>query len=652
MLLFQTTDPTDPASSTGPYGSLDFGKQVEEETKKALNFNEYQEFFLKLEDQAVKTSRSLAGSIKGYSQILETTMFNVMDATISIGGSQQDVLDFAEQYAATTGKVPPLIEEQVIEAVKLSKEFGVTTKEIAAMVGQMSQLGLGQAKAIDTMKKIGETARKYGVNAGALTKTVQENIKKSVGYTFKDGIKGLTEMAAQAQRLGMSIDSSFSLYKDFLDPDKAIEFASEVSMLGGEFAKAFGDPYANMNKSVDEIQQSLIDAASASATFNEKTGEYEISRQGQQALLAFTEKYGGNFEELSAAAAQSAKQMEVMNQVGFQPDISEEDRSLLSSMAEKGKDGTWKVQLPGTEEWINVSEVNAENMKEFADAAKYKEKDIKDVNASMLSTAERQLTTLNEIKMALVRQGGLEGGDAVKKSAENLNQAALNFESLTLRTKTTYDTLITTMNAATEATTKWIKDTLPKLIGVMIDEANSTTTLRTEDLFLPNTAGETSISGPEGSFLTIPNDEVLAAPNISEFINSSMGSFKKLNDLESEISKGELMKARAVAESIGKNLEDIGDPFAMMSKNKSGGATLQNAMGGKPTNLGEVMSSNVTTNVNTTNTQKVEGGFTITIDASKVPNSLDPTMLKNEIMSVMYKLGDEMKKQGVLNFKI
>jgi len=90
----------------------------------------------------------------------------------------------------------------------------------------------------------------------------------------------------------------------------------------------------------------------------------------------------------------------------------------------------------------------------------------------------------------------------------------------------------------------------------------------------------------------------------------------------------------------------------MMSKNTSGGATLQNAMGGKPTNLGEVMSSNVTTNVNTTNTQKVEGGFTITIDASKVPNSLDPTMLKNEIMSVMYKLGDEMKKQGVLNFKI
>ena len=89
-----------------------------------------------------------------------------------------------------------------------------------------------------------------------------------------------------------------------------------------------------------------------------------------------------------------------------------------------------------------------------------------------------------------------------------------------------------------------------------------------------------------------------------------------------------------------------------MSVTNKNNPTLQNALGEKSTKLSEVMTTTTNTNINTTNTQNLSGGFTVTIDASKVPNSLDPTMLKNDMMKVMYQLNDEMKKQGVLNFKL
>ena len=645
MLLFADETPetglgTDPTGDA--FGYTKIAKAFKDAMVDALDPSRYQSFFIKLEDQAKKSARTLAGSIEGYSDRLQESMFNVYKQTVSIGGSTKDVIDFAEQYATTTGRVPPILEESVVEAIKLSKEFGISTKEIAAMTGEFSKLGLTQPKAIEAIKKIGETARKNMVNAATLTKTVQENLKKTASYTFKDGVKGLTEMAAKAQRLGVSLESSFSLFDKFMDPDKAIEFASEMQMLGGEFAAQFGDPFSNMGASVEELREKLTKSASSFAEFDAKTGEFKVSREGLKALRILSDQTGESMESLASVATQSAKEMKIMNEVGFKPEISDDDRKLLSSIADQ-KDGEWKVQLPGTEEWIKVSEVNAKNMEDFQKASQFKEKTVEEVNKSMLSIAEQQNATLQQIRDAVILRGGLDTGKDVAKIAntinESLGKAAEKIADLYPATK-----MKEIVNEAEIALTSYINTNfeahLNKIIKGFEDVAKAlgriVPTIPSEDAFFPK-GGPPKVMSEGQIYEGISGDEVMMGTNLSKGF---------------EMSREQLKTMRVLADTFGVSMEDLKDPFKMMSVTNKNNPTLQNALGEKSTKLSEVMTTTTNTNINTTNTQNLSGGFTVTIDASKVPNSLDPTMLKNEMMKVMYQLNDEMKKQGVLNFKL
>lgn len=638
MFLFQSPeDPTAEGSfqAKGVYGFItELGTAIND----ALSPDKIQEFFLKLEDEAVKTSRKLSGSIQGYSDDLESTMFNVFKNTIKIGGSTQDVVNFAEQYADTTGRVTPLLDEQIIRSVKLSKEFGVSVKEIAAMTGEFTKLGLTQEHAINTMKKIGVEARKNMVNVGTLTKLVQENLKKSAAYSFKEGVKGLTEMAAKAQRLGVSLESSFSLFDKFMDPDNAVEFASEMSMLGGQFAAQFGDPFSNMGADVEELREKLTKAASASAVFNEKTGEFEIPRAGLQALRVFAEQSGESVEDLASIAKQSAKEMRIMNEVGFQPDVSEDDRKLLASMAEQ-KDGKWQVQLPGTKDWVEVAKVNSQNMKNFQDAAQnvMSDKTPEEINKNLLSTAERQVVVLNEIKTAIIREQ--PNGDNILKAAQNMIDVAT----------TTIPPAITAvggqivqyiLDGQTTLTTV-LSDNLQDMIDAMITALDTYVFAppvpTTPDTFSSPVSAGHFVSGPKGSFLTIPEDEILAAPNISEFVNSSMTAFNKLSEL-SKISAEEMKKSKAITESLGTNLEGIGDPFKNMTM-----ANVQNKMESPVTKLQEVITTS-NNNINVSGGANVSGSVDVKVSGNGV--NMDDPKLSALIMSKVSEMMEERLSKG------
>jgi hypothetical protein len=645
MLLFADEAPesglgTDPTGDAFGYSKVVDAFKVA--MKDAIDPSRYQSFFIKLEDQAKKSGRSLAGSIQGYSDALQESMFNVYKQTVSIGGSTKDVIDFAEQYAATTGRVPPILEESVVEAVKLSKEFGISTKEIAAMTGEFAKLGLTQSKAIDMMKRIGETARKNMVNAASLTKVVQENVKKTASYTFKDGIQGLTKMAAQAERLGVKLDSSFKLFDEFMDPDKAIEFASEMQMLGGEFASQFGDPFSNMGASVEELREKITKSASSFAEFDKKTGEFKVSREGLKALRILSEKTGESMDDLASVATQAAKESRILNEVGFKPEVDEEDRKLLASMAEQ-KGGEWKVQLPGTKEWLAVSEVNAKNMEDFQKASQFKEKSVEEVNKSMLSIAEQQNATLQQIRDAVILQGGLGAGQDAAKIAKTINDA-LGTAAEKIANLYPASKMKEIINDVEIKLSNYINTDLESHLNKIITKfdkfADELTTfmIPTEDGFFPGSGSAPKIMSEGKIYEGIVGDQVAVGTNL---------------DSAFEMSKEQFNTMKVLADTFGVSVDDLKDPFKMIGAANKSNPTLQSTLGEKPTRLSEVMTNNTTnTNINTTNTQNLSGGFTISIDASKVPNSLDPTMLKNEMMKVMYQLSDEMKKQGVLNFKL
>jgi hypothetical protein len=640
MLLFQgeASEAGYAGSGTEKFGYEKYLEGFKNAVKSSLDIGYFQSFFTELEDQAVKTSRSLASNIAGYSQSLEKSMMNVYKQTVKIGGSTKDVIDYAEAFATQTGKVPAIQDEVIVNAIKISKEFGISTKEVAQMAGEFNKIGLSQLAAVKMIRTIGESARKYGVNAGQLTKVVQENVKKSSAYTFKDGVEGLTKMAAKAQSLGVGIESAFKLYDDFMNPDNAIEFASEMQMLGGEFAAQFGDPFSNMGASVEELREKLTKSASSFAELDEN-GEFKISREGQKALRILAEKTGESVEDLASIATQSAKKMDALGKTKWAGNISEEDKEFVASLSTMGKEGKYEVKLPGTDNWVKTSEITSKQIEELKKKTQEGETPLPDgnqnaFNEKFLSSAERQNNTLIQIRDALILKATPEQGKSSVETLTKLAEATKNVITK-IEDKLPVNDVLEYLKTAQTKVSEYINNgnlekDMGNIIALLQRAIFNNPIVKIEDGFFPGSGSAPKIMSEGKIYEGIVGDQVAVGPDL---------------DKTFEMSREEIRGSRPMTESL---LKEYGDPFKNITS-----ATLQNTLGEKPTKLSEVMTNSTTnTNINTTNTQNLSGGFTITIDASKVPNSLDPAMLKNEMMKVMYQLSDEMKKQGVLNFKL
>lgn len=644
MLLFADEAPEAGYAGQGKetFGYEKYLTGFKEAVKSALDIGYFQSFFTELEDQAVKTSRSLASNIAGYSQSLEKSMMNVYKQTVKIGGSTKDVIDYAEAFATQTGRVPMIQEEVIVNAVKISKEFGISTKEVAAMAGEFTKVGLSQMAAVKMIRTIGETSRKYGVNASQLTKAVQENVKKSTTYTFKDGVEGLTKMAAKAQSLGVSFESTFSLYDKFLNPDDAIEFSSQMQMLGGDAAAQFGDPMRVMSMSVEEINEALKKSVSQLTIFDEKTGSYKMPKEAEKFVRLFAEKTGESVDNLGSMAVRSATLNDMLKDTKFNLDVSDEDKEILASRAQK-MGGTWKVQIPTLDKFGNtigtelkdVSKLTSDEIKKLGESEK--EIPLPDdkqnaFNERFLSSAERQNNTLIQIRDALILKATPEQGSAATKALTTLSETASGaIKKIT--DSMPVETILKAYEKINESMDKYIKNTegLSTDISAFVAAINKLiakgTEIKVEDAFFPS-GGAPVVMSEDEIYQGIQGDQILMGTNLDKGLDT-------------------IRQQQQTLASIVNTSLDIGTP----SGNKLN-PTLQSALGEKSTKLSEVMTTTTNTNINTTNTQNLSGGFTVTIDASKVPNSLDPTMLKNEMMKVMYQLNDEMKKQGVLNFKL
>ncbi|MFM7091860.1 MAG: hypothetical protein ACKOZZ_13725, partial [Bacteroidota bacterium] len=129
----------------------------------------------------------------------------------------------------------------------------MATKEIAAAVGKLSQFGIGQKEALDRMQKTFLVARKFGVDSGKLTKSLLENISKANSYGFKDGVAGLSKMLAHSQQLSVNLKDTFNLSNDLLDPEKGLEFATNMQLLGND-AGGLGDFFTNMYQAQNDVE--------------------------------------------------------------------------------------------------------------------------------------------------------------------------------------------------------------------------------------------------------------------------------------------------------------------------------------------------------------------------------------------------------------
>ena len=216
----------------------------------------------------------------------------------------------------------------------------------------------------NAMSEILQTGRQFGVVMEKFLANIGDELKLINTYGFERGVEGLARMVARGQALGLEMSTVTSLADKFFDPEGAIDFAAQMSVIGGAVGD-LADPFKLMYMATNDLeglQEAIADTAASAVYFDKEKNKFSISPEQRRQLKAMAEQMGMSYQDLADTAVRSARRAEVFNQIGDFSDMTETDKELLASMAKIGEGGVAQVKIPGIEEMVDVSNVTEEQM--------------------------------------------------------------------------------------------------------------------------------------------------------------------------------------------------------------------------------------------------------------------------------------------------
>jgi hypothetical protein len=161
-------------------------------------------------------------------------------------------------------------------------------------------------------------------------------------------------MVAKSQVLGDTLSVAQNFADQIMDsPEKAFEYAAQLQTLGGSFSQ-LGDGAQLLYMAQNDLKglnDQLINATRGIATFNEESGQFEISAN-ERLRLRGLKNLGIDADKIEEAALKLAKNEKILS--GFKgvafDGMSDEDKQTLVNISEVGKGGEIKIGGKGLEE--------------------------------------------------------------------------------------------------------------------------------------------------------------------------------------------------------------------------------------------------------------------------------------------------------------
>jgi hypothetical protein len=267
-----------------------------------------------------------------------------------------------------------------------------------------------------------------------------------------------------------------------------------------------------------------------------------------------------SYEDVAKGAINARKEQEISSRVDLTK-LTEDQRSLVASLAEIGPGGKVTLDIPGFGNITDLEATLKTNPNALAGALDKYQKDMNksaaDIQAEMISTAKSSLSVQEQMKNTLVaiqNQGikSLEdrgkGTQMIEAMRQQTGAAGTDTETTIKNLKTTIDTQIDgisteftnfyrnlkTLTEAFVTASVAIAGTAATYLKTVVLNTGSApyatpapTVTAYYDVFIPSNGGNL-ISGSFGSLLSDGRDQMLLSPNISDF-------FKKYNEAENNL---------------------------------------------------------------------------------------------------------------------
>jgi methyl-accepting chemotaxis protein len=208
---------------------------------------------------------------------------------ILMGGSLEDMTEMMQSFGEETGRARALTQGELEDITAIAKGVNLTTSEATKMAETFDLMGMSTDSMASHLANVYKESQTLGLNAQKVVKVLNANIKTMQSYSFANGVKGMTEMAKQAVKMRLDVSDVLQMSEKFYQPEAAIEAAANLQMLGGDIAKAFGDPFETMylaRNKPEELAKKVGEMTENMMQFNEETGEYEMPAEVRMQLKA------------------------------------------------------------------------------------------------------------------------------------------------------------------------------------------------------------------------------------------------------------------------------------------------------------------------------------------------------------------------------
>ena len=324
------------------------------------------------------------------------------------GVAAKQVQELQRNISIATSRQLMLNESQAEGFLQLNKLVGsnaVTRFTEEMMSGMGGQLDTVQG----TVAKAYATAAKSGLNAQKVSEKIANNLSMANRLSFRTGIDGLTRMAMQAEKVGMSLQTVESVANNFMEIDSAIEHSAMLNMLGGA-AGIFGGNPLNMayeaNYDPEALQKRITSALGGLASFDPTKGIASMNGLNMDFARQIAKALGMSPEEAVRVAKKQAE-------VGFKErninsslmaGLTQEQRDFLINKSNVANGKTiYTANINGKSQTFDLTKqaVPKEVLREMMKYEGKSDRDIMEENARSLTSINEILTGIKDSIMAM-----------------------------------------------------------------------------------------------------------------------------------------------------------------------------------------------------------------------------------------------------------
>ena len=284
--------------------------------------------------KSIKDSNQLLGIAGNMGGLIEKSFKGSLKSATEIGASWQDVAKSYERFIEDYGKNKLLSETDFVRLAEFEKVFG---KGAEKMLSAYTITGLSIERGSIYLQRLTKEATQMGLNAKVVTDELERNIDALDRLSFKNGVKGLNEMAKLAVRTRISMQSAVSFADKLWEGslEGAIETSAQLQLLGGQFG-AMGDPmelFYLARNSPEELQKRIASLTQTVGQFNRATGEFEVNPLGMSQLRELSKITSIDLKELTQSAKNASKELQLKPMLSGQLKMQSNFDEILSKVA-------------------------------------------------------------------------------------------------------------------------------------------------------------------------------------------------------------------------------------------------------------------------------------------------------------------------------